>query len=387
MLLLIFGVCAWNAIVDPYHMYTDKIRFGFNHLKLRNSGPQTRMTKAWQIRRQKPNGLILGMSRADWGLNPNHPSLSREDDRYFNAALPGGTIYEAFRYLQHAHSIRPLQYVMLSLDMEMFVYVKQRDTFEENRLACDVTGHPNRLSPFFDLAPTLFSVSALNDSQDVIHQSGLHTNISEDVLRDRGSDYYEILEPKERWKAYRHGLREAAYTFSHLRDRQDVFREQLKWYRALLQFAYENEIEVKQFITPYHLSHLEAMRVGDFWAGFESWKKALVQVTHHVAQELERPPFEIFDFSGYHPYALAPFPTSKDPFLIMEWYRDSSHYRKILGDRLIEVMVGERDPEPGFGELLTAESVEEVLKLHRELQEKHLDWSRKKFPWRKELYK
>ena len=68
--LLCVGMLNW--FVNPYSIYSspkieginkDKTEF-LNHLRL---------TKAYQVSRQKPTSIILGTSRSGRGLDPDHP--------------------------------------------------------------------------------------------------------------------------------------------------------------------------------------------------------------------------------------------------------------------------------------------------------------------------
>jgi len=106
-------------LVDPYGIYGAPVVHGFNHYKYLTTGNRERMVKAHQIKGLQPDGLILGTSRADWGLAPEHPTLKERVERPFNAALGGGTIYEALAYLRHAHAVAPVNTVLLGLDLEM----------------------------------------------------------------------------------------------------------------------------------------------------------------------------------------------------------------------------------------------------------------------------
>ncbi len=44
----------------------------------------------------------------------------------------------------------------------------------------------------------------------------------------------------------------------------------------------------------------------------------------------------LWDFSGYHRYATEPHPSPDDPYRVMTWYRESSHFRKITGDLILD---------------------------------------------------
>ncbi|HYF34120.1 MAG TPA: hypothetical protein VD994_02430, partial [Prosthecobacter sp.] len=93
-LLVVVALAALlNRAVNPYSLFardwlTSKYKpETFTHLRL---------VKAAQVRHYKPQGLILGSSRAETGLAPDHRSWSAQP--VFNLGLSEAGIYEIQRY-------------------------------------------------------------------------------------------------------------------------------------------------------------------------------------------------------------------------------------------------------------------------------------------------
>jgi hypothetical protein len=375
--LLCFGagsiaICSWNYVVDPFDIYHGRTRHGFNHFKGRSVGAFDRMSKAHQISRLKPEGLIAGTSRVDWALDPSHPALQKVSPGYYNAGLAGATMYEVYRYVQHAHRIQPLKQVVLGLDLEMFNADEVRESFNESRMAVRADGVVNPWFRLPDLVPTLFSHDAIVASRDTIRKSKEHVDITWDDIMNRGSDFHEKPPPEESWRVYRVGVRSARHHLGNLADRWDRISDRMKWFEALLAFSQENRIDLHIFITPYHLSHLDVIRRSGNWNMFNRWKRKLVQLNAVTARSHGNQPFPLWDFSGYHPVAVKPFPTEEDPYLVMKWYRESSHYRKITGDMILDRMLGIPIGEHLFGAPLTAQNLNFILDLQQQLLQKYL---------------
>jgi hypothetical protein len=359
-------VSAWNAFVDPFDIYNARTRHGFNHFKARAAGSADRLVKAKQIARLRPEVLILGTSRADWALEPSHPALQTVSTNVYNAGLAGATMYEVFRYVQHAHAIQPLTLVVIGLDLEMFNAEEKRESFSEGRLAIRPDGTQNRSHRWTDRISSLFSHDALEANRETRDQSRRHRDVTREDLRSRGSEYREQATPDERWRAYRVGVHQARANLGRLGDQWDIILDRMEHFDRLLSYVHREEIELVLFISPYHLSHLEVIRLSDGWDTFEAWKRELVTRNEAVAALKNRRSFALWDFSGYHELATEPHPSPDDPHHVMTWYRESSHYRKITGDLILDRILGRPIKFPTFGVELTGDNLEVILQVQRQ---------------------
>ena len=131
ILLAANGLACWY--IDPYAI--------FRVAKLDPPQPYAadllyylRVTKAYQLEYLRPDALIMGSSRAST-LAP--ALLRREGEIAYNAALPGVTSYEMWRYMHHAFTIKKPRQVLIGLDYESFLTDdgKFLAHFEQRRLA------------------------------------------------------------------------------------------------------------------------------------------------------------------------------------------------------------------------------------------------------------
>ena len=90
--------------------------------------------------------------------------------------------------------------------------------------------------------------------------------------------------------------------------------EFLNEFRLLVETCRERNIELTVFISPSHAAQWEALRAAGLWSEFEDWKREIVEIT------------PVWDFSGYN--SITTEPIADD----MQHYWDSSHYRKEVGD-------------------------------------------------------
>src|SRR5207245_6367389 len=106
-------------------------------------GPtRVRLVKAYEVRRLRPRGIILGTSRSHVGLRPSHHGWDPAARPVYNLAFDGATTKEMYHYLLHAHAVRPLRQVVLGLDTyhATLAPATARPDFDANSLDSPVGG-------------------------------------------------------------------------------------------------------------------------------------------------------------------------------------------------------------------------------------------------------
>ena len=369
-LLLTAGAC--NLLVDPFWLFDSPRLRGFNADK--SQYPlHTRMEKAARVRQLKPAGLVLGTSRAEFGLDPRHPGWPAEAQPVYNLALSSGTIEEALRYLQHAQAIHPLKRVVLGADLIMFnARHPVGEGFREDRLAerDSLLPAPGWIN---DLFTSLFSFDALEASLETIRQQGEggYVPYRSDGFREPGVNWRRIQAAGGHWAALVSNIRnsltaEDGLTRFRIGDPAKGEYPPLDRFRELLRFCVREEISVTVVISPLHALKQEVIYRLGLWDEFEFWKRELTYaVSAYADQEGTQTTVELLDFSGYNPITTEPFPPPGDRSTRMRWYWEGSHYRKRTGDLVLDRVFG-RDTDPeltasGFGVRLTAEGIDAHL--------------------------
>lgn len=129
-----FLLALFNVIIDPYYVFGSPDISGINKVRPYYELHLT-VTKPYQLRRLKPQAVILGSSRAEVGLDPNHSGWG--DLVAFNFAKPASTSYETMLAFLHAQeSGGPLRQAVAGLDFFSFnIFFKMDSVTDERRFS------------------------------------------------------------------------------------------------------------------------------------------------------------------------------------------------------------------------------------------------------------
>ncbi|MGE3771989.1 MAG: hypothetical protein AB7I32_03630 [Gammaproteobacteria bacterium] len=354
--LLALAVAGLNLAVDPYRVFGTPDLAGFNALKP-DFVESLRMTVPHAIDRHRPDALILGTSRAGRGYSPQHPAFAGLDA--YNAALPAVSLYEMMRVLQHAQATRPLKRVVLGLDNRVFYADRDGNgAFSEARLRVDAQGRPQRrlfTATLPDYAASLLSTDALLASLRAVRFQGW-TRLT---LDDDG-----------RWRAVgdafdsRAGFRAMTLnTFDRYRRYSaEPFRieQAIAPLREILRLCHRAGIDLRMIVPPSHAWHVEAMRHAGMIERFDEIRRAIVATNEGVARELGRPPFPLWDYSGYRGHNVEAAPLTKDAR--PAWFWETVHFKPALGAAVFDEVFAPADaPPPVLGEKIDGANIEAHL--------------------------
>ncbi len=370
--LVLLSIVGFNRLIDPFALYDGPMIEGLNANKPTFSS-HAYMAKAVAIEGMRPSTIFLGSSRGERGMDPLHPALN--GDQRYNLSLSGGSIYEALRYFQHAHATEPLKRVVLGLGLRQFKHADQvSSSFTEERLSVSVEGvAQNRSWLSADLAviASLDSITASIETlwkQDETPHLLLHGEYNpQRLIEDMTNHRADFLSNE---KSYINGN----YSDFSLTDNKDE-DSTLNHYRKLLTTAYRDNIDLKIFIYPCHARQWEALSVAGLWNEWEQWKHQLVTLNESVAAEQGKRPFALWDFSGYNAYTTEEAPATGDIATQMQWYWESSHYKKELGDLVLDQIFSyshlDRIIDKDFGVQLTSKNIELHL---QKIRNDRQDW-------------
>jgi hypothetical protein len=335
VILLFVVLCNW--IVDPYGILNSPNIHGFNQLKPEKTLLYSRLFKAIEITRIKPKTVFLGSSRIEFGLEPTHPSLVNKQPVY-NLGLPGPSMYEVMRYFQHVLANQPqLKNVIVGVDFFMFnAFDDIQPAFSENRLE-------KQGITLKDLLDVSLSLDTLQASKNTVLSNLDNSNlVSPYTSLGRRSETYYLQTSKpfsERYKDSITGFLGADYKNYYLSNKQ------LNYLKFIINTCQQREIDLKIFISPSHAAQMEAIRIVGLWQEFEQWKRELSKMA------------PVWDFSGYNSITSEPVSNG------MKNYLDSSHYRKNVGDLVINRLFSYQEEKvpSDFGTLITPANVEAHL--------------------------
>ena len=111
----------------------------------------------------------------------------------------------------------------------------------------------------------------------------------------------------------------------------------------------------------------------DYYFGLETyykWKKNLVLLADEISKSHNRKPFKIIDFSVYHYFTSEMVPLK--PEIAMQYYWESSHYKKELGDIVLDRLL-DISPYKDFGIELNSQNIDNHIQKLRDDREKYID--------------
>ena len=102
-------------------------------------------------------------------------------------------------------------------------------------------------------------------------------------------------------------------------------------------------------INPIHARQTYALDAAGLWPLYENWKRDLVAAAQRSPELVS-----LWDFSGVSSCTAENLPPDANPASAMRWYRESSHFRRVLGNRVLDQVVGRPDDGacPGLGQRL-----------------------------------
>ena len=366
--VVLISTVGFNRLIDPFALYGGPIIEGVNiHKTAFNRN--TRMSKAAAIYQQNPLAIVLGSSRGEYGIDPDHPGW--DTSSVYNLSLSSANLYESFRYLQHAQAVQPLQQVVLMLDLLMFNASKpEQADFTEERLAVNAKNQPQQqnssdLLILASLDTTFASVETImkqyKTEGSICLANGMRETTHNTINIHSSGGHHKAFLSNEK------GYFNDTYDKFSLTTAQ---RNNWKTYQEILSLAQQQKIELHIAISPSHARQFETIAVKGIWSIFEQWKRQLVTLNESVAAEQGKIPFALWDFSGYNHYTTEAVPPLGDTETQMQWYWESSHYKKELGDLVLDRIFSYKHPErkivKGFGALLNSENIETHLQKLRE---------------------
>lgn len=381
-LVLVMAVNVW---VDGFGLFGFEGIAGINRDKRPGN---VRLSKAYAVERGAYDGLIIGSSRSEIGLDPQNPQWAAY--RAYNLSLPGPNIHEIYRYLQHAQAAHPLRRVLFGLDFVYFTgAARWPDTFEDRRLLVDEHNHPQRGYFLQDLLQANLSMSAIDKSLETIRANRAHKGPTHTPRGQVGHDqpFLYVMRDGGFQGSFRRVDHEYLTGWSQFPQGQAYFlpkpggRSTLDTYEDILAFCHEHRIELVLVISPLHAQlQLGLDALGMYDNTYVLWKRELVQRNAAVAARYGQVAFALFDFATINAYTTDPVPPAGQDRRpdAMHWYWDPAHYRSELGDRVQAVALGgEADPgEPLFGVRLTPETMEASLQQERAALDGYREQSR-----------
>jgi hypothetical protein len=338
---------AFNVCIDPLNVFGAPRVLGLNAVKphLDHHRELTR----WRIAVQYcPNAVILGNSRSEIGLDPEHSDFARRGLNAVNLAIPGTDATTAYQQLVWLQSIGCMPKVVV-LGVEFFDFLGAAPA---KRLSyTDPTSPPKIDAAFF--AEAVFSLTGLGDSLNTV---SLQRARYPATLTDRGFNPLRnyVLEVAQggHYTLFRQRALENAKNWGRKAPQIHTAgggpSEDAVAVRSVLDLASSAGSTVHVVIYPYHAQiRLMLMQMGlnDLFA---QWKRDITQMAESRQQGTTANParVKVWDFSGLSAETLETIPLVGDRETKLNFFWEAGHFKKELGDKLLSRVLGD---DNGFG--------------------------------------
>lgn len=334
--LLLFAVAGFIWIVNPLGIYAPPAITGVN-----GAHPAAELysfvQKTEMVKRLKPDAIITGTSRAEICLDPG--SRYFDGFRAYNFALPSASVHEQRLMLEFAQAAHPLKRALVTLDFFAFD-ARKRDTpaYDAARLSPAALRQPRA---FFDTLSPLVSFDMLYAAWlQLSYMDALdrHAYVNDRGLRVPNDYAYIIAKGGAAWPFTR-----GKFGDPTLEDpTRRIGSAALNHFRAMVAFAYDNNIDAQFMILPLHEKYfgmLKATGQDDF---MQRWERMLRRIIKDVAAEKDRPPFPLHDFSFRRGFSDEAVPPAGDMRTRMQWFWDPSHCTAALGDEMLRRIYANR---------------------------------------------
>lgn len=356
-------VVAAVVAIDPYRLYQVVQLPGWSTLRPAPEHFQEEI-KLTLARKLQANVVVLGNSRAEWGLDPAQLVTGAASGGAvpYNLAISGSGIHTSRSELAYLRSVQAMpQRVVMGVEFLDFPVDGGATPPPQPQEGFPIEGFKWR----FD---TLFSMTALADSVAAIRvQRGLEAPLITANGFNPMLDYAKYARDEGYYAIFRQRAEEYAATFQR-RPRQLVYRASASspaWddLRAILALAGKDKRVLQLVIYPYHAQLLALFEQTGLWPLFEDWKRRLAEEVAQAQHDYPDSHISLWDFSGFSSYQCEPIPAKGDRRTSTRWYWEAGHFKNALGQLVLERLnlglVDPRAPAQFPGVLLTPESLQQ----------------------------
>jgi hypothetical protein len=352
---IIGAVALFNLLVDPYGVYRIVTISGFNGVKSQAS-QRALLFKRHAAERARPNTLVLGNSRAEIGFDPESSAWPAAVRPVFNMALPGTGVFTAVEELQNflrtGSAPRLLVVGVDFLDFRTHASTSDLDVPAQGSHSA-VREHALSLVTASALVDSLATVKAQYDPYPT-SLTDMGFNPMRDYVGIARREGYGVMFWQRDGENARNWARGPKSIYLADGGRAPEYRA----LERMMAIAARERIELRFVVYPYHAHSLVLFDQAGLWPAFESWKRELVK---SVESRSAGGNVELWDFSGFSPYADETVPPRGETRSELKWYWEAGHFKKSLGDVLLTRMLSAERDLRGWGRRLMSSVLEEHL--------------------------
>lgn len=353
--ILVGGI---NLLVDPYDVFGTVRISGISKIKPAAKN-HAMLAKTHQIGRAHPVTVVIGSSSAHIGIDASDREWPAAMQPVYNYGIPGYYSTSAsLRTLQEAVTGGGVKNAVVFLDFQNF-FSPERPSAEPGederryRTALDGTPNPHRpLQMANDMFLSLATMGALVDSLTTVFsqvRSGA-LNLSPDgssneadfINAARADGMHDIFAQKDEFEVDRAvRLKQILAGWTGPLPNIGIIAD-------IIAYAAANQVGLTLVLAPHHADAFEIYWRYGLWPRVEQIKTELAEVA--AAGNVT-----LWDFMDYSSFTTEGVPPAGDRRSPTSWFWEPTHYKKQLGQLMIQRMFG--TGAPPFGVVLTPQNV------------------------------
>jgi hypothetical protein len=343
-----------SVVVDPYGVFALVNRDGFNARKVRIAHSQFEI-RSRNAERLHADAWILGNSRAEMGLDPQHPSFARAGVTAYNLAVPGETGAMSLKFAQALAQKQTPKHIILGVDFFDFLV-------DPNGVQAPIKPYQaDKLQDYLWTLRTVFSARSTLDALRTIalqndHFAGYLTGQGFNTMRD----YVKEVQVSGAHAMFMQRAQESSKVYAQKPKSLELAlgKSSKSWeaLQATLAIAKPGITQVDVIIYPYHAQMRWLMAEHRLDSVFDTWRERVVR-TVEAEQKSSGLAVQVWDFSGFTPVHCEPIPPAGDRKTELNWYWEAGHFKKELGDRILNIISQNGDSDPPLGLPVTSTSL------------------------------
>lgn len=347
--LLFSGTVVINYFIDPYILHNTNRINGFNIIKPA-AGSHSSQSKIHLAHEMDINALIVGNSRVEMGIDPDHSLFKKNNLRVFNLGQPGSNLSTQYGYALDILRGKDVKIALIAVDFIDFLTSEKnlsdpyhwppKNTLSDYRRKFNWDGSPNgnySYQYFKDIYLPLISLDTIQDSfQTLFNQRSKSANLLNNGFNP-AEDMGQITHNEGVKTLFEQKIPQLITSFTSHSWKTNTpgyeWSPDFNKLQFLLNYLHTHEIETKVFINPYHIQYLEIIEYSGLTEEFTIWKKQLTKIISEISKDRK---ITLWDFSDPSNYICEPIlSTSNKP---LKWFWEPAHYRKELGDIMVNNM-------------------------------------------------
>jgi hypothetical protein len=349
---------AFNLAIDPYGL-SRLVEIPRVNDRKPAEWEQGRLRKPLDLWRRTYDGIALGTSQVERGIDPDNPALRERGITLYNAGLSEARPYEQAILLRLAASTGHLKFALVSLDFLRYADGGGRAEF----LPADWTpqhGLAESLKTLLSAGTVLDGLRTMAASwrkQPTLQYWPNGLSNVEALLREIGQpDYRATFDSTD---GYYLNVAYAAMLARREELQRSGFRHAAV--KDMIETARRSGVELHFFIGPSHARQAEIINLLGLDGLYEQWVSELTcLLADDVSQDPGRRPFPLWDLGGYNAMTTETVPPAGAKGA-MRWYNDPTHYTyragRAIEERILDLPSPDGSELADFGEQVTPATV------------------------------